>query len=62
MSGLDRVVERVKTLDEPWRVAIDGVTAAGKTTVADELALRLDESAVVDGVFLHHPDLRDLWT
>ena len=21
----------------------------------------LDENAVIDGVFLHHPDLRDLW-
>jgi uridine kinase len=83
-------------LDEPWRVAIDGVTAAGKTTVADELGrqlgavrlsiddfhrppphdyypdsfdleafraavVALDSNAVVDGVFLHHPDVRDLW-
>jgi uridine kinase len=96
VNALDRVVERVRLLDEPWRVAIDGVTAAGKTTVADELgrrlgaarlsiddfhrpppheyypdsfdlarfraaALGIDESSVVDGVFLHHPDLWDLW-
>jgi uridine kinase len=78
------------------RVAVDGVTAAGKTTFADELA-RLVPSAtrltiddfhrpdrayypdsfdldafraavlaaptplIADGVFLHHPRLRDLW-
>jgi len=96
VSVLDRVVERIRKLDEPWRVAVDGVTAAGKTTIADELGQRLgagrmsiddfhrpppheyypdsfdfvrfraavlalDENAVIDGVFLHHPDLRDLW-
>jgi uridine kinase len=96
VSALNRVVERVALLDAPWRVAIDGVTAAGKTTIADELARRvgaarlsiddfhrpppheyypdsfdldrfraavaaLDENTVVDGVFLHHPDLRELW-
>jgi uridine kinase len=96
VSALDRVVERARELDEPWRIAVDGVTAAGKTTIADELGRRLgaarlsiddfhrpppheyypdsfdfaafsravaalDESAVIDGVFLHHPDLRDLW-
>jgi len=84
----------------PARVAVDGVTAAGKTMFADELAARLDGAArvslddfhrpppqreyypdsfdfdalrahvvalddeivIVDGVFLHHPHLRDLWT
>jgi uridine kinase len=96
VSALDGVVERVRLLDEPWRVAIDGVTAAGKTTIADELAGRLgavrlsiddfhrpppheyypdsfdfeqfraavvalDSNAVIDGVFLHHLGLRDLW-
>jgi uridine kinase len=96
VSALDRVVERAADLDEPWRIAVDGVTAAGKTTIADELgrrlaaarvsiddfhrppphdyypdsfdferfraaAVALEENAVVDGVFLHHPDLRKLW-
>jgi uridine kinase len=96
VNALDQVVERLRVLDEPWRVAIDGVTAAGKTTVADELGrqlgavrlsiddfhrppphdyypdsfdleafraavVALDSNAVVDGVFLHHPDVRDLW-
>lgn len=96
MNALDRVAERVRELNEPWRVGIDGVTAAGKTTVAAELAgrlgaarlsiddfhrpppheyypdsfdltafraavLALEGDSVVDGVFLHHPELRDLW-
>jgi uridine kinase len=96
VNALDQVVERLRVLDEPWRIAIDGVTAAGKTTVADELGrqlgavrlsiddfhrppphdyypdsfdleafraavVALDSNAVVDGVFLHHPDVRDLW-
>jgi uridine kinase len=96
VSALDRVVERAVALDEPWRIAVDGVTAAGKTTIADELGRRLGAArlsiddfhrpppheyypdsfdfvrfreavtalganAVVDGVFLHHPGLRDLW-
>ncbi len=45
--------------DRPWRVAIDGITAAGKTTFADELAaaLRARGAPVVrismDG--FHHP-------
>jgi uridine kinase len=79
------------------RVGIDGVTASGKTTFADELAdllggiarMSIDEfhrpnraayyhdsfdfeafraavlgaprPLVADGVFLLHPDLRDLW-
>ena len=96
MTALDAVVARVSVLAEPWRVAVDGVTAAGKTTVADALAERLcagrltiddfhrppphkyypesfdferfraavlaaEGNLVADGVFLHHPDLRDLW-
>jgi uridine kinase len=79
------------------RIGVDGVTAAGKTTFADELAALLGGVAritlddfhrpgqeryypdsfdfaafraavlaagtplVADGVFLFHPDLRDLW-
>jgi len=41
VSALDRVVERALELEEPWCVAVDGVTAAGKTTIAEELARRL---------------------
>jgi len=91
------VAARVRMLPRPARVAIDGVTAAGKSTFADELArlvpaaervtiddfhrpppheyypssfdferfrehlLTRDGLLVVDGVFLLHPDLRDLW-
>jgi len=96
VTALDAVVTRVSVLAEPWRVGVDGVTAAGKTTVADALAqqmgagrltiddfhrapphayypesfdferfrgavLAVERNVVVDGVFLHHPDLRDLW-
>ena len=79
------------------RVAVDGVTAAGKTTFADGLARLVPAASratiddfhrpgqkryypdsfdfaafrshveglptpvIADGVFLHHPDLRDLW-
>jgi uridine kinase len=91
------VAARLRTLPLPARVGIDGVTASGKSTLADELAqlvagaerltiddfhrpppqeyypssfdferfrehlLARDGLLVVDGVFLHHPDLRDLW-
>lgn len=44
MSGLPDVDELARTLAElplPARVAIDGVDAAGKTTLADRLAARL---------------------
>ena len=79
------------------RIAVDGVTAAGKTTFADRLATRIPDATritiddfhrpppreyypdsfdfdafraavlaaptplVADGVFLHHPDIVDLW-
>ncbi len=93
---LAAVAAQVLDLRRPARVAIDGVTAAGKSTFADELAqlvpalrvtiddfhrpspqeyypwsfdferfrahlLSLRETAIADGVFLHHPDLRELW-
>jgi len=96
-SVLDAVVARVASLAAPWRVAVDGVTAAGKTTVADVLGERLgaarltiddyhrpppheyypesfdfaafraavlaaSANVLADGVFLLHPELRDLWS
>jgi uridine kinase len=96
VSAIDAVAERVALLPSPWRVGVDGVTAAGKSAVADALAellgaerltiddfhrtgsaeyypssfdfdrfraavLAVEVSLVADGVFLHHPDLRDLW-
>jgi uridine kinase len=96
VSPLDAVVARIADLPCPWRVGIDGVTAAGKTTFADalvkriparrvtiddyhrpppqeyypnsfdfprfrEAVLAIDGDVIADGVFLLHPDLRDLW-
>jgi uridine kinase len=94
---LDVVAARVRGLPRPARIAVDGVTAAGKSTFADELAqllagtqrvtiddfhrpppheyypdsfdferfrahlLALRETTIADGVFVHHPDLLDLW-
>ena len=98
MTALDAVVRRIAALPRPARVAIDGVTASGKSTIGDALALvleppvlratiddfhrpppqeyypssfdvarfrehvlSLEETVIADGVFLHHPELRDLW-
>jgi uridine kinase len=58
----DRVRVIGRTLDHPVRVAVDGITASGKTTLADELAavLATDGSDVdrlsMDGY--HHPRAR----
>jgi len=98
VTPLDAVVARVAELPRGARVAIDGVSASGKTTFADALAARVgaerlsldgflapaprevyyphafdfarfraalgavEATVVVDGLFLHHPDLRDLWS
>ncbi|HZR95300.1 MAG TPA: hypothetical protein VFA56_06370 [Gaiellaceae bacterium] len=98
-SSFDDVVARVRALPKRSRVAIDGVSAAGKTTFADALSREvegvvrvslddflappprivyypdafdiprfrshlatIDATVVADGLFLHHPSLRDLWT
>jgi uridine kinase len=96
VTPLEAVVARIANLPHPWRVGIDGVTAAGKTAFADalgkrvggrratiddfhrpppqeyypdsfdferfrEAVLAIGEDLIVDGVFLHHPELRDLW-
>jgi uridine kinase len=98
VSALDAVAARIAALPQPARIGIDGVTAAGKSTVADALVpllehpvtrvtiddfhrpppqeyypssfdfarfrehvLSLDGAVIADGVFLHHPELRDLW-
>ena len=59
IDGLSVSISRIHT-DHPLRVAIDGVDAAGKTTLADELADALQRSgrsvirASLDG--FHHPE------
>jgi len=97
-AALDAVARRIAALPRPARVGIDGVTASGKSTIGDALAVRLElpvlrvtiddfhrptpqeyypssfdfprfrehvlsleETVIADGVFLHHPELRDLW-
>jgi uridine kinase len=99
VTPVEEVAARVAALPQPARVAVDGVTASGKTTFADALAsvlsrpvvrvtiddfhrppphayypdsfdlarfrehvLSFRETVVADGVFLHHPALRDLWS
>jgi uridine kinase len=98
-SSSDALVTRIAGLRRGSRIGIDGVSASGKTTLADEIAARVpgvvrisldnflappprlvyypdafdmeafrarveacDETVVADGLFLHHPALRDLWT
>ncbi len=99
MTALDAVARRIAALPRPARIGIDGVTASGKSTIGDALALlleppvlrvtiddfhrppppreyypssfdfarfrehvlSLEETVIADGVFLHHPELRDLW-
>ncbi len=41
LSALDNLAGTIGVLPRPARVAVDGVDAAGKTTLADELARRL---------------------
>jgi len=97
-AALDAVARRIAALPRPARVGIDGVTASGKSTIGNALAVRLEppvlrvtiddfhrsppqeyypssfdfkrfrehvlsleETVIADGVFLHHPELRDLW-
>jgi uridine kinase len=99
VTPVQAVAARVQVLPRGSRVAIDGVSASGKTTFADALAravggdvvrVSLDdflappprtvyyphafdfarfraslepvhETAIADGLFLLHPELRDLW-
>jgi uridine kinase len=56
---LEELAEAIASLPLPARVAIDGVDAAGKTTLADELARRLPgaERLCADD-FLQPPEVR----
>jgi uridine kinase len=98
VTPFDEVARRARALPRGARIAIDGVTASGKSTFAHALARELgadrvslddflappprtvyypfafdfvrfrehlatvDGTIVADGLFLHHPDLRDLWS
>jgi uridine kinase len=48
-----RVDATARTLDHPCRVAVDGITASGKTTLADELAVVLSAAPSVGRTDVH---------
>jgi len=100
VTPVQAVAALVRVLPRGARIAVDGVSASGKSTFADALALELDDGVVrvslddflappprtvyypqafdfarfrltvepirdtviVDGLFLLHPELRDLWS
>lgn len=47
LSVVEELAARISALPLPARIDVDGVDAAGKTTLADELAGRLPEAAAV---------------
>lgn len=58
---VDEVVRRQAT-SQILLVGIDGIDGAGKSTFADELAMRLaDQVLVFDGIFVQRPELREYW-
>ena len=44
LPALERLAEAIRALPHPARVAVDGVDAAGKTTLADELAVLIPDA------------------
>lgn len=44
LPGVDQLAARLAALPQPARVAVDGVDAAGKTTLANELSVRLPQA------------------
>jgi uridine kinase len=95
----EELAKRISALPNGSRIGIDGVSASGKTTLANELSAlapglvrvslddflappprlsyypdafdlqafraqveSFDDTVVADGLFLHHPALRDVWT
>jgi uridine kinase len=60
VSPLDAVVARIADLPRPWRVGIDGVTAAGKTTFADAVGERVGSHRVTIDAF-HRPGSQEYY-
>ena len=45
LSVVEELAARISALPSPARIGVDGVDAAGKTTLADELAGHMPEAA-----------------
>lgn len=58
LPGLDGIVRTISALPLPARVAVDGVDAAGKSTLSGELARRLDADRLSADEFLRPPEER----
>jgi uridine kinase len=59
LPALERLAASIRRLPLPARVAVDGVDAAGKTTLADELAARVAGARRISAdAFLRPPEER----
>jgi uridine kinase len=58
VSALDHLVGTIPRLALPARIAVDGVDAAGKTTLADELARRVGAARLSADDYHRPPDER----
>lgn len=58
LPALDHLAAAISGLGLPARVAVDGVDAAGKTTLADELAPRVGAARLSADEFLRPPEER----
>lgn len=55
LPGVDELARRLSALPLPARVGIDGVEAAGKTTLSDALATRLPDAERLSADDFHRP-------
>jgi uridine kinase len=55
LPGVDELAQRLAALPLPARVGVDGVDAAGKTTLADALAARLPDAERLSADDFHRP-------
>lgn len=55
LPALERLAQSIRALPRPARVAVDGIDAAGKTTLADELAALVPDAARLSADDFLHP-------